>query len=64
MGVNTYMNLSYHEIMSLIKKEQVKHQKNIKDGPAQVNTDYSRHAFFAMREFEKTVRNYLAKKYP
>ena len=58
------MNLSFHEIMSLIKKEQQKHSKALRDDSVQVNKSYSRDAFFAMREFEKEVRMHFAKKYP
>ena len=57
------MNLSFHEVMNLIAKEQEKHSKKISDGSAQIDKGYSRNAFFAMRDFEKTVRRYCAKKY-
>tara|TARA_Y100000592_G_scaffold60076_1_gene93993 strand:+ start:452 stop:628 length:177 start_codon:yes stop_codon:yes gene_type:complete len=57
------MNLSFHEVMNLIAKEQEKHSKNINGDCAQVDKRYSRNAFFAMRDFEKTVRRYCAKKY-
>ena len=58
------MNLSFHEIMSLIRKEQQKHSEALKDDSVQANKSYSRDAFFAMREFEKEVRAHFAKKYP
>jgi len=58
------MNLSFHEIMSLIKKEQQKHSQALKGDSVQANKGYSRDAFFAMREFEKEVRMHFAKKYP
>ena len=58
------MNLSYHEIIDLIRKEQAKHEAGVKDKSAQANRGYSRDAFFAMRDFEKVVRKYFAKKYP
>lgn len=64
MSVNTYMNLSYYEIMHLIRKEQAKHSEGSKDDSPQANKRYSRDAFFAMRDFEKEVRMHFAKKYP
>lgn len=57
------MDLSFHEVMNLIEKEQEKHSKNISGDSAQADKRYSRNAFFAMRDFEKTVRKYCAKKY-
>ena len=58
------MYLSYDEIINLIKKEQIKHQNNLKDDSLQTNKGYSRDAFYAMREFEGPVRKYFAKTYP
>ena len=58
------MYLSYDEIINLIKKEQIKHQNNLKDDSLQTNKGYSRDAFYAMREFEGQVRKYFTKKYP
>lgn len=57
------MNLSYSEIMNLINKERVKHQEILKEGGSQINKEYSRYAIFVMRDFEKEIRGYLAKKY-
>tara|TARA_R100000697_G_C5409602_1_gene187514 strand:+ start:266 stop:628 length:363 start_codon:yes stop_codon:yes gene_type:complete len=65
MGVNTYMNLSFSEIMTLIQREKEKYQKLAED------TGYSRehsvkvafHANRALNDLEKKVRRYLAKKY-
>ena len=58
------MYLSYSEIMNLINREIQEHSKNLKKGSPQVNKSYSRHAIFALRDFEKEVRKHLAKKYP
>ncbi len=58
------MQLSYTEIMNLIRKEQVKHQDALKSDSIQVNKSYSRNAFFAMRDFEKAVRKHFGEKYP
>jgi len=57
------MYLSYQEIINLIRQEQEKHSKNASDGSVQTDKKYSRDAFFAIKDFEKTVRKYLAKKY-
>ena len=57
------MYLSFDEIINLIRKEQEKHSKDTRDGSTQTDKKYSRNAFFAMRDFEKTVRKYFAKKY-
>jgi hypothetical protein len=57
------MYLSYQEIINLINKEQEKHQKILKDSSPQSNKEHSRHAIFAMRDFDREVRNYFAKKY-
>ena len=58
------MYLSFHEIINLIKREQERHSKALKDASTQVDKGYSRDAFFAMREFEKEVRKHFSKKYP
>ena len=65
MSVNTYMNLSFSEIMTLIQREKEKYQELAKD------TGYSKehsmkvafHANRALNDLEKSLRKYLAKKY-
>lgn len=57
------MHLSYEEIINLINKEKEKHQKILKQTSPQANKGYSRDAIFALRDFEKAMRMYLAKKY-
>ena len=58
------MYLSYEEIINLINKEKRKHQEILKQDSPQTNKGYSRDAIFVMRDFEKEIRKYLAKKYP
>ena len=57
------MYLSYEEIMNLIKKEAKKHQDRLEESNPQVDKDYPRHAVYVLRDLEKEVRKYLAKKY-
>ena len=65
MSVNTYMNLSFSEIMTLIQREKEKYQELAKDiGYSKEHSmKVAFHANRALNDLEKSLRKYLAKKY-